>query len=120
MSLRARWFNFRQRLHPTAAKIAIVFASALAAVYSWSLASIMRRLYFPEPGRRCATPEVGALLVGAVIVAPAAFLLAATQVAIRRALPDRPVWRTLSYTALVVLLLLVVANWLALIKLIWF
>ncbi len=119
MSLRTRWSNFRQRPHPATARFAIVLASAFAGAYGWPLVSIMRRLWFPEPGRRCGTPEVFALLAGAVIVAPLALLLAAIQPAMRRALADRPLWRALSYTALVVLVLLVVANWVALIKLVW-
>jgi len=79
----------------------------------------MLRLYFPEPGRHCGTPEVFTLLAGAVIVAPAALLLGALQFPARRALLDRPPWRTASLAALALLPLLVLANWLALIKLVW-
>lgn len=102
-----------------APRAAIVLASAFAAAYAWPLVSILCRLWFPEPGRRCGTPEVVALLAGAVIVAPLALLLAAIQPAMRRALPERPLWRALSYIAVVVLILLVVANWVSLIKLVW-
>ena len=119
MNLRSRWSDFRQRRHPRAARIAIVAACVLAAVYSWPLGSILLRLYFPEPGRYCGTPEVFALLAGAVVVAPAALLLGAIQIPARRELQDRPPWRTASLAALALLLSLVLANWLALIKLIW-
>ena len=119
MNLRTRWASFRQRPHPTAARVAIVVATALAAVYGWPLGSIIHRLHFPEPGRYCGTPEVFALLAGAVMVAPSALLLAATQPAARRALYGRPLWRTTSFAALVALSVLAVANWLALIELVW-
>ena len=118
MSLRTHWSGSWLR-HPTAARIVVVFASVLVVAYGWPLGNILLRLYFPEPGRYCGTPEVMALLVGAVIVAPAALLLAAAQVSIRGALPERTLWRPLSYTALVALPLLVVANWIAFIKLVW-
>jgi hypothetical protein len=77
-------------------------------------------VYFPEPGRYCGTPEVFALPFGAVVVAPGTLLFAAVQHAARRALRDRPSWRNISSAVLVYLLLLVAANWLSLIKLLWF
>jgi drug/metabolite transporter (DMT)-like permease len=119
MNLRSRWSNFRQRRHPTAARIAIAVACALVAVYGWPLGSVLLGLYSPEPGRYCATPEVFALFTGAVIVAPAALLLGALQIPARRELHDRPPWRTAALAALALLILLVLANWLALIKLVW-
>jgi type II secretory pathway component PulL len=79
----------------------------------------MLSLYFPEPGQRCGTPEVFALLAGAVVVAPAALLLGAIQIPARRELHDRPPWRTASLAALAFLVLLVLANWFSLIKLVW-
>jgi hypothetical protein len=119
MSLRNHRSNFPQRRHPTAARIGIVVAGALVAVYGWLLGSLVLHVDLPEPGRYCGTPEAFALLTGAVIVAPAALLLGAVQIPARRELHGRPSWRTAAVAALALLLLLVLVNWLALIKLLW-
>ncbi len=108
------------RRSPLPAKLSAVLGLGLAVPYSGLLALILYHLYGPGQHGYCATPEVGALALGAVVVAPIAMLLAVVIARFRKRIPAQRGWQSVSWLAVVLLLVAAGTNWAILVRVIAF
>jgi hypothetical protein len=108
----------RQR-SPLPAKVSAVLGLGLAAFYCSSLAILLYSIYGPGHGR-CGTGQVGALALGAVVVAPIALLLVFAIARFRAGIPARRIWQAIASLAVVALLVAVGINWFILFRLVVF